>query len=126
MLHFTRRHIKQLMDLVAAVALALAIIKSDLAVVIVVLGGSPYGAWRARSRGGSGMVAAGIIGGVLSFWTFGAAMYARMYFFAEHQAVDYLGPVPTFLLLMFFGSLFGAGMGGIVWAIRWAFLPLME
>jgi len=90
--------------------------------VLFVLGlfvlGPVVGAFLGNSKckGATGAIFGGIVGGLVSNWTYMLGVYLKFYLMPDPDVRDLLGPVYTFLLLGFWGFISGIG-GGLVFIV---------
>ncbi len=69
-----------------------------------------------KRRGGQGILG-GVVGGVVSYVSFGIVMYMRAYLNPQPDTVDYLGPGLSFILLSCSGALIGLAVGALFWGL---------
>jgi hypothetical protein len=92
----------------AILAIAWAIdMRGALALIVA---GPLVGAILDAARGGNGIVG-GMLAGAVTFCGFAATLYVRACFFAEPNAIDYLGPALAFPVMAVMGMVIGAIVG---------------
>jgi hypothetical protein len=112
--------IGQLVTLVAAVAVALAVLRTPVWPIVLAIGPILPGFTMDRARGGAGIVGA-MLAGALTFVIFGGALF--VYDLLSYRSIAYDSPAPYFILLAL--GVAGLACGTVVGCIAFGIMLLL-